>query len=333
MIDELPLLEVDNLQTHFDTRSGTVKAANGVSFSLGRREIMGLVGESGSGKSVTAFSIMRLVKPPGKIVGGRVLLNGDDLLRKSDDEMRAIRGRSISMIFQDPANFLDPLFTAGQAITEAMQIHQDVGRAEARQAAIQLLGQLKVPTPDTVVDSYPFQLSGGMCQRVLIATAMASRPALLIADEATSALDVTVQASILRTLQDLRDMSDTTVLLTTHNMQVVRKVCSRTMVMYSGQIMESGPTSEVLDDPLHPYTAGLLSCVPTLDRLGQSLSSIPGEPPIPGSIEKGCVFYSRCPIRRPVCAEVQPPLEEIVPGRLSACPYLQESDGIASAPC
>ena len=176
------------------------------------------------------------------------------------------------------------------------------------------------------MDSYPFQLSGGMCQRVLIATAMASKPALLIADEATSALDVTVQASILRTLQELRDISDTAVLVTTHNMQVVRKVCSRTMVMYSGQIMESGPTAEVLDEPLHPYTAGLLSCVPTLDQLGQALSSIPGEPPIPGSIEKGCVFYPRCPIRRPVCAEVQPPLVEISPGRLSACPYLQETD-------
>ena len=333
MIDEPPLLEVDNLQTFFHTRGGTVKAANGVSFALGRGEITGLVGESGSGKSVTAFSIMRLVKPPGQIVGGRVLLNGDDLLSKSDDEMRSIRGRSISMIFQDPANFLDPLFTAGQAITEAMQIHQDVGRVEARDAAIQLLGQLKVPTPETVVDAYPFQLSGGMCQRVLIATAMASKPALLIADEATSALDVTVQASILRTLQELRDMSDTTVLLTTHNMQVVRKVCSRTMVMYSGLIMESGPTREVLEYPLHPYTAGLLSCVPTLDRLGQALASIPGEPPIPGSVEKGCVFYSRCPIRRPVCAEEQPPLEEIAPGHFSACPFLQETNGTAPTTC
>ena len=326
MIDEAPLLEVDNLQTFFYTRSGTVKAANGVSFSLDKGEIVGLVGESGSGKSVTAFSIMRLVKPPGQIVGGRVLLSGDDLLRKTDDEMRAVRGRTISMIFQDPANFLDPLFTAGQAIAESMRIHQDLSREAAREAAIQLLGQLKVPTPETVVDSYPFQLSGGMCQRVLIATAMASKPALLIADEATSALDVTVQASILRTLQELRDISDTAVLVTTHNMQVVRKVCSRTMVMYSGQIMESGPTAEVLDEPLHPYTAGLLSCVPTLDQLGQALSSIPGEPPIPGSIEKGCVFYPRCPIRRPVCAEVQPPLVEISPGRLSACPYLQETD-------
>ncbi len=331
MIDEAPLLEIDNLQTFFYTRTGTVKAADGVSFSLSRGEIVGLVGESGSGKSVTAFSIMRLVKPPGQIVGGRVLLGGDDLLLKSDEEMRAVRGRSLSMIFQDPANFLDPLFTAGQAISEAMRMHQDISRDDAREAAIQLLIQLKVPSPTTVVDSYPFQLSGGMCQRVLIATAMASKPALLIADEATSALDVTVQASILRTLQELRDTSGTAVLVTTHNMQVVRKVCARTMVMYSGQIMESGPTNEVLDEPLHPYTAGLLSCVPTLDQLGQQLSSIPGEPPIPGSIEKGCVFYPRCPIRKPVCEDVQPPLQEIRPGRMSACPYLQETDGRTSA--
>ena len=330
-MDEAPLLEVDNLQTYFDTRTGIVKAADGVSFSLKKGEIVGLVGESGSGKSVTAFSIMRLVKPPGQIVGGRVLLSGDDLLLKSDDEMRAIRGRTVSMIFQDPVTFLDPLFTAGQAIAEALILHQDISPQEAKKAAIQLLIELKVPSPETVVDSYPFQLSGGMCQRVLIATAIASKPALLIADEATSALDVTVQASILRTLRELRDTSGTAVLVTTHNMQVVRKVCARTMVMYSGIILESGPTNEVLDEPLHPYTAGLLSCVPTLDQLGQALSSIPGEPPIPGSIEKGCVFYPRCPIRRPVCEDVQPPLKELRPGRMSACPYLQETDGRAPA--
>ena len=327
MMDEIPLLQVDDLRTFFFTRSGTVKAADGVSFSLNKGEIVGLVGESGSGKSVTAFSIMRLVKPPGEIVGGRVLVSGEDLLLKSDDEMRTIRGRTVSMIFQDPVNYLDPLFTAGQAISEAIRLHQEISPKGAKQQAIELLAQLKVPSPETVVDSYPFQLSGGMCQRVLIATAIASKPALLIADEATSALDVTVQASILRTLRELRDTSGTAVLVTTHNMQVVRKVCARTMVMYSGLILESGPTKEVLDEPLHPYTAGLLSCVPTLDQVGQALPSIPGEPPIPGSIEKGCVFYPRCPIRRPVCEDVQPPLQELKPGRWSACPYLQETDG------
>ena len=323
---EAPVLQVADLQTYFYTRTGTVKAADGVSFSLNKGEIVGLVGESGSGKSVTAFSIMRLVKPPGQIVGGRVLLSGEDLLLKSEDEMRAVRGRSVAMIFQDPINFLDPLFTAGQAIGEAMILHQKISRQEARRQAIQLLAQLKVPSPETVVDSYPFQLSGGMCQRVLIATAMASKPAVLIADEATSALDVTVQASILRALQELRDTWGTAILVTTHNMQVVRKVCTRTMVMYSGLIMESGPTKEVLGEPLHPYTAGLLSSVPTPDQLGQ-LHYIPGEPPTPGSIEQGCVFYPRCPIRRPVCQEVQPPLLELQPGRWSACPYLQETDG------
>ena len=289
---EAPLLQVEDLQTFFLTQRGTVKAADGVSFSLNKGEIVGLVGESGSGKSVTAFSIMRLVKPPGQIVGGRVLLSGEDLLLKTDDEMRAVRGRVISMIFQDPVNFLDPLFTAGHAIGEAMILHQEISRKEARQQAIQLLTQLKVPSPETVVDAYPFQLSGGMCQRVLIATAMASKPAVLIADEATSALDVTVQASILRALQELRDTWGTAILVTTHNMRVVRKVCARTMVMYSGLIMESGPTNEVLDEPLHPYTAGLLSSVPSPDQLGQ-LMYIPGEPPTPGEYRAGlCLLCS-----------------------------------------
>jgi oligopeptide/dipeptide ABC transporter ATP-binding protein len=195
----------------------------------------------------------------------------------------------------------------------------------ALEEAKRLLGILKVPSPDDVLDAYPFQLSGGMCQRVLIATAIASEPALLIADEATTALDVTVEASILRTLQELKEGSGTTLLVTTHNMRVVRKVCTRTIVMYSGRIMESGPTADMMDRPLHPYTAGLLSCMPTIERRGQPLTSLPGEPPVPGSLLEGCVFAPRCPIAKPVCKEVQPPLEELEPGRWSACPYLQES--------
>ncbi len=319
------LLEIQDLKTHFFTRSVVVKAVDGVNITLNEGEVMGLVGESGSGKSVTALSVLDLVRYPGRIVDGQINFQGEDLRAKSSREMRELRGGRVSMIFQDPANYLDPVAKVGNGISESLMLHKDMKKAEALEEAKRLLGILKVPSPDDVLDAYPFQLSGGMCQRVLIATAIASEPALLIADEATTALDVTVEASILRTLQELKEGSGTTLLVTTHNMRVVRKVCTRTIVMYSGRIMESGPTADMMDRPLHPYTAGLLSCMPTIERRGQPLTSLPGEPPVPGSLLEGCVFAPRCPIAKPVCKEVQPPLEELEPGRWSACPYLQES--------
>ena len=319
------LLEIKDLKVHFFTRTVTVKAVDGVNFSLDSGEVLGLVGESGSGKSVTALSVLRLVRYPGKIVGGQIHFQGENLLEKSEKEMRELRGGRVSMIFQDPVNYLDPVAKVGNGISEVLTLHKGMNKKEALVEARRLLGILKVPSPDDVLNAYPFQLSGGMCQRVLIATAIASEPALLIADEATTALDVTVEASILRTLQEQRDRTGTALLITTHNMRVVRKACTRTIVMYSGRIMESGPTPELMEKPLHPYTAGLLSCMPTLERRGQPLTSLPGEPPVPGSLLEGCPFEPRCPIRKPECKEVQPPLVELEPARWSACPYLQET--------
>ena len=319
------LLEVEDLKTHFFTRTATVKAVDGVNFSLEPGDVMGLVGESGSGKSVTALSVLNLVRYPGQIVGGQVHFQGENLLEKTAKEMRALRGGRVSMIFQDPVNYLDPVSKVGSGISESLTLHKDMKKSEALAEARRLLGILKVPSPDDILNAYPFQLSGGMCQRVLIATAIASEPPLLIADEATTALDVTVEASILRTLQELRDRTGTALLITTHNMRVVRKVCNRTIVMYSGRIMESGPTVQLMEKPLHPYTAGLLSCMPSIERRGQPLTSLPGEPPLPGSLLEGCAFAPRCPIAKPVCREVQPPLVEMEPGRWSACPYLQET--------
>jgi peptide/nickel transport system ATP-binding protein len=287
---------------------------------------LGLVGESGSGKSITALSILRLLREPGRIVGGRISLRGEDLIAKSEKEMRRIRGGRISMIFQDPANYLDPMFTAGDAIIEAFTLHAGASRREARQQAVMLLRELKVPSPEDVVNAYPFQLSGGMCQRVLIAMAIATRPELLIADEATSGLDVTVQASILRTLRQLADQSGTAMLLTTHSMPVVRKACARTIVMYRGRILEAAPTEQLLARPLHPYTRALLQCMPTLEHRARPLASIPGEPPRPDHVPRGCAFEARCSIARPDCSEQQPPLLELEPGHFSACPYLLAHD-------
>jgi len=315
------VLSVENLRTHFVTPGKTVFAIDGVSFSLAAGERLALVGESGSGKSVTAKSIMRLVREPGRIVGGRISLRGDDLLTMSAAEMRRIRGRRISMIFQDPVSYLDPMFTAGHAIIEVLRLHRSASRAGARKQAVSLLRELKVPSPEDVVDAYPFQLSGGMCQRVLIATAIATDPEVLIADEATSGLDVTVQASILRTLDALAEKAGTAMLITTHSIQVVRQACSRTIVMYHGRIVEEGPTSELLRQPLHPYTAGLLSCMPDSYRRDKPISAIAGEPPVPGSEVQGCAFAPRCPIARPTCNELRPPLAEYAPGRRAACPY------------
>ena len=320
------VLRIENLKTHFFTPWGTARAVDGVCLSIRAGETVGLVGESGSGKSVTAMSIMRLVRDPGRIVHGRIIFCGEDLLVKSEKEMQKIRGGRISMIFQDPTGYLDPMFTAGHAIGEAIMLHKGRNRSEAKGEAIELLRELKVPSPEDVVDAYPFQLSGGMCQRVLIATAIASGPDLLIADEATSGLDVTVQASILRTLGMLGHERGTAMLVTTHNMQVVRKACSRTIVMYCGRIMEVGPTDALLNRPLHPYTAGLLQSMPSPDQRGKPLASIPGEAPAPGTTPQGCAFSPRCPIARPACEEQQPPMAELEPGRWSACPYLREAD-------
>jgi len=314
------LLRVEGLKTYFFTRHGVAKAVDGVDFTLAKGERLGLVGESGSGKSVTALSIMRLVRdPPGRIVAGRIVLEGQDLLALDEERMRLVRGSRVSMIFQDPINHLDPIMKVGDWIAEALTLHSGMSRRAALAEALRILKVLKVPSPESVLHAYPFQLSGGMCQRVLIATAIATEPALLIADEATSALDVTVQASILRTLTELTETLGMAVLLTTHNMLVVRKACTRVMVMYAGRVVESCATDRLFDDPMHPYTVGLLNSVPALERIGQSLVPMAGEPPLPTDELPGCAFYARCPNRADVCREQRPPLSEVRPAHWSAC--------------
>jgi len=327
-MEHAELLRVEGLKTWFHSRHGVAKAVDGIDFSIGEGEHLGLVGESGSGKSVTALSILRLVRdPPGRIVDGRIHFEGRDLLSLTDEEMRRIRGRRISMVFQDPASHLDPVMKVGDWIAEAIALHKGTNRKEAVAEAVRLLHVLKVPSPRDVLHAYPFQLSGGMCQRILIATAIATEPVLIIADEATSALDVTVQASILRTLGELTETIGTAVLLTTHNMRVVRKACSRVMVMYAGRVVETCRTEHLFERPMHPYTVGLLNAVPSLDRIGRPLIPMLGEPPLPTATPPGCAFYARCPIRRPVCEESRPPLLEVAPGRLSACLFPEEAVG------
>jgi len=322
-----PLLRVEGLKTWFYTRHGVARAVDGVDFTLDRGERLGLVGESGSGKSVTALSIMRLVRePPGRIVAGRVLFEGRDLLTLDAAAMRALRGGRIAMIFQDPVSHLDPIMKVGDWIAETVRLHKGLGRKAALAEAARILKVLKVASPEDVLHAYPFQLSGGMCQRVLIATAIATEAALIIADEATSALDVTVQASILRTLQELTRDFGTSVLLTTHNMLVVRKACTRVMVMYAGRVVESCATEALFREPMHPYTVGLLNSVPALDRIGKPLEPMPGEPPLPTDDLPGCAFYARCGIATEMCRAQRPPLQEVRPGHWSACFFPEKAN-------
>ena len=326
IVEQADLIRVEGLRTYFYTRHGVARSVDGVDFHLRKGEHLGLIGESGSGKSVTALSIMRLIRePPGKIVGGAIHFEGRDLLKLDDASMRKVRGSRISMVFQDPLNHLDPVMRIGDWIAEALVVHRQMPRAAALREASRVLKVLKVASPDDVLKAYPFQLSGGMCQRVLIATAIVTEPALLIADEATSALDVTVQASILRSLNELTEIFGTSVLLTTHNMLVVRKACTRVMVMYAGRVVESCHTDTLFREPMHPYTVGLLNSVPALERVGQPLVPVPGEPPLPTEEIRGCAFYARCAIRRSACLEQRPPLAEVAPGHWSACLFPEEA--------
>ncbi len=260
-----PLLSVRNLQTQFATDDGLVKAVDGVSFDVLPGETLGIVGESGSGKSITALSILRLISRPGKVVGGQVLFKGKDLAQYTEREMRALRGNDIGMIFQEPMTSLDPLYTVGYQIREALELHQGLHGDAARQAAIRALRDVGIPTPEQRVDAYPHQMSGGMRQRVMIAIALSCNPQLLIADEPTTALDVTMQARILDLLKDLRQSRQMALLLITHNMGLVAEMCDRVVVMYKGRILESKPVQELFAHPEHPYTQSLLRSIPRLD--------------------------------------------------------------------
>ena len=317
------LLEVRNLHTYFQTREGPVCAVEGVSFHLDRGELLGLVGESGCGKSMTALSIMRLVAAPGKIVAGEILFDGKDLLQLSNAEMRAVRGDDIAMIFQDPMTSLNPVFTVGEQIAEALRLHRGLSRKAARAAAIEAMREVSIPDPALRADDYPHQLSGGMRQRVMIAMALACDPKLLIADEPTTALDVTIQAQILDLLNQLRQTRELAVLLITHDLGVVAEVAERVAVMYTGKIVEESPVDELFARPKHPYTEGLLRSVPKLTAKdvvkAERLLTIEGTVPKPTALPPGCHFEPRCQYRMPRCKEGEIPLYDVMAGVQVRC--------------
>ncbi len=305
------LLTVEDLSTHFFTYAGVVKAVNGVSFTLDRKETLGIVGESGSGKTVAALSIMRLIPdPPGKIVGGRIDLRGRDLRTIADDEMRAVRGNDIAMIFQDPMTSLNPVVKVGAQIAEAIILHQDKSKGEAWQMAAQLLDRVGIPDAENRVNQYPFEFSGGMRQRAMIAMAISCNPDILIADEPTTALDVTIQAQIIDVIREMQERYASGVIAITHDLGVVAEIADKVMVMYGGRTVEYGPVDEIYYNPHHPYTWGLLGSLPRLDVAEKSrLTPITGQPPDLIALPSGCPFSSRCPYERPQCRNEWPALE------------------------
>lgn len=315
------LLKVNGLKTYFYTASGVAKAVDGVSFELNRGEVLGIVGESGSGKSVTSNSIIRLLPPrTGKIVAGEMLFEGRDILKMTHKELLEFRGKEIATIFQDPMTSLDPVFKIGKQMVEMICAHQKVSKKEARQMAIDALNRVGIPEPEKRMESYPYELSGGMCQRVIIAMAVCCKPKFIIADEPTTALDVTVQAQVLDLLKDLQAEMNTAILLITHNLGVVWKMCDKVMVMYAGNTVESAETKELYSNPLHPYTWGLLDSIPRLsDKTKEELRTIPGTPPDLRLTGKCCNFYNRCPYVTEQCRQSVPPLVEVEPGHFVAC--------------
>ena len=316
------LLQVKDLQTSFFTPEGEVRAIDGVSFEIGEGKTLGLVGESGCGKSVTSLSIMRLIQsPPGKIVGGEIFYRGRDLLRLNNEAMRRIRGNEISMIFQEPMTSLNPVFTVGNQIGEAIKLHQGLGKRETRQKTIDMLRLVKIADPESRVDSYPHQLSGGMRQRVMIAMALSCNPSLLIADEPTTALDVTIQAQILELMKELQQkIGGMALLLITHDLGVVSEQADNVAIMYAGKIVERSSTRAIFNRPFHPYTVGLLNSLPGIGGLKKKrLDAIPGMVPSPLHLPSGCRFRDRCPRAQEICAQTEPPLEEKEPGHTVAC--------------
>jgi len=315
----MALLEIDQLQTYFDTDGGLVRAVDGVSYSVEEGETLAVVGESGCGKSVTALSILRLVAvPPGRYAGGEIRFEGEDLLVASEERMREIRGNDIAMIFQEPMTSLNPVFTVGDQIVEAIQLHQGLGAAEARERAIQSLHRVGIPAPTRRIDDYPHQMSGGMRQRVMIAMALACHPKLLIADEPSTALDVTIQAQILELLRRLQEEAGMAVLLITHDLGVVAETAHRVVVMYAGKIVEQAPVKELFASPRHPYTLGLLRSLPNPAGPEQRLIPIDGNVPDARHMPDGCRFHPRCPRAKERCVSEEPPLVA-EDGRKVAC--------------
>jgi oligopeptide/dipeptide ABC transporter ATP-binding protein len=321
------LLEIDNLQTHFFTSGGTVKAVDGVSYDVNAGETVAVVGESGSGKSVTALSILRLIpKPPGEIVGGEIRFQGKNLAFCSEDEIREIRGRDISMIFQEPMTSLNPVLTIGMQLTEPMLAHMNMSEADAKERAVKLLEMVGINEPRRRIDQYPHHLSGGMRQRVMIAMSLACEPKLIIADEPTTALDVTIQAQILELMKNLTRDLGVAMIIITHNLGVVARYADRVNVMYAGRIVETGSATDIYHRPRHPYTLALLKSVPRMDRPRQEkLDPVEGQPPDLTRLDGGCSFRPRCKFAVDKCAESYPSLEEMGEQHFSACFRSKES--------
>ena len=316
-----PLLEVKNLRTHFYTFEGVVKAVDGVSYDLEEGETLGLVGESGCGKSVSAMSLMRLIPdPPGKIVDGEILFEGQDVLQLSMDEMRHIRGAKMSMVFQEPMTSLNPVLNLEKQLGETLQLHKGMSKQEARQESVELLARVGIPDPERRVRQYPHQFSGGMRQRVMIAMALSCNPRVIIADEPTTALDVTIQAQILELMKGLTLEFGVAMIVITHNLGVVARYADRMNIMYAGKIIERGESAEIYSNPRHPYTVGLLKSVPRLDLPRRTrLDPIEGQPPDLIAVPKGCAFRERCKWAVDKCATEEPGLESVAEGHYSAC--------------
>jgi len=319
-----PLLEVKNLSTHFHVGRSVQKAVDGVSFHVNEGETVGIVGESGCGKSVTSLSIMRLIAPPGEITGGEIVFQGTDVRQQSEGAMRMLRGNRISMIFQEPMTSLNPVFTIGNQMSESIRLHLGLGKKDAWQRSIELLQAVGMSGPERIVHEYPHRLSGGMRQRVMIATAMACNPALLIADEPTTALDVTIQAQILDLMRKLTVDSNTAIMLITHDLGVVAEMCQRVVVMYAGRVVEETDVEQLFENPQHPYTIGLLESIPKLDVERTRLSSIPGNVPSPRRMPTGCKFAPRCAHATQLCHEQEPELLSVGDNHLSRCWLHQE---------
>lgn len=314
------LLEVKNLKTYFYTDDGVVKSVDGVSFSVEKGKTLGIVGESGCGKSITSLSIMQLVEtPPGKIVDGEIIYEGEDLLKKNKEEMRKIRGGQIAMIFQEPMTSLNPVFTVGEQIMEALRIHTDLDKHQAKERAIEMLKLVKIPLAEKRFNEYPHQLSGGMRQRVMIAMALACEPDILIADEPTTALDVTIQAQILELMQELQKKLGMAIIMVTHDLGVIADMCDEIIVLYGGRVCERGTAEDIFYRPCHEYTKGLLRSIPNVDRIGEKLIPIPGTPINLLNMPKGCAFCPRCENAMKICIEEVPQEMQMPDGHYASC--------------
>ncbi len=325
-MSESLLLNINDLKTHFFLAEGVVQAVDGVNLEIGKEEVLGLVGESGCGKSTVALSILRLIRPPGKIVGGEIWFEGADLLRKSEGEMRAIRGGKISMVFQNPTSSMNPVYTVGSQIAEAIKLHQDVQKRQMKEKVVEILHKVGIPDPSKRMEDYPHEYSGGMCQRAMTAMALSCNPKLLIADEPTTNLDVTIQAQILDLMRALRKDFGASILLIGHNLGVINELCDKVAVMYAGKVVEYSGMTTIFEEPKHPYTQALLESIPRLDVEKERLRIIPGTVPRLINPPAGCKFHPRCEYAMEVCNEKEPATVEIGRGHTVAC-FRYSSEG------